>query len=186
MLRRIVSRLKFTSDFKVSREWKDNEYFDNEWKNRISYMAKLINKDTKSIADIGCGRCWLKEFLPQDIEYYSIDYTKRSDSTIICDLNKREFTSLSFDTCFCSGVIEYIETENLRWFFDTLNQHTNILIVSYCSVDLNPSIKSRETMSWKNHLTKLELVKLIESCGFDFLTEIDAIQGNNVFKFKAS
>lgn len=185
LIKIINSSLHFLYSLTISKEWKNNEYFDIEWKERIRYMSNLIDDNTSSIADIGCGKCWLKDFLPKEVKYYGLDYTSRNNSTIVIDLNKREFTSLSFDTCFCSGVIEYIEMENLKWLFDTLNKKTNSLIISYCSLDLNPVVKSRKAMSWKNHLTKIELVNLIESSGFKLLEEGNVIQGNNIFKFKA-
>jgi hypothetical protein len=49
--------------------WKDVETFDESWRRRIQIMAGLVTSDARSILDVGCGRMWLREYLPRTCEY---------------------------------------------------------------------------------------------------------------------
>ncbi len=185
MIKNIKNKIKAIANYLFLKkvEWKDIEYFDESWKRRISMLSSLIPPDTSSIMDLGCGKCWLKEFIKKEIKYYPVDYKKRSSDTIVCDFNKKEFPNIITDVIFCSGIVEYIEECNLDWFFNCIRKHSNILIISYCSLDLNPSIKVRKSFGWKNHFTKSNFVKIIEKFEYTLVQEIDPVDGNNLFKF---
>jgi len=47
--------------------WKEMEYFDPAWKQRIETMAALIPKQSQSVLDLGCGKMWLKDYLLADV-----------------------------------------------------------------------------------------------------------------------
>lgn len=79
------------------------------WMKRAEEMVKLIPKDTTSILDIGCGEGLLKRYLSKNIKYYGLDYCKRDENTIVCDLNKENIPDLSVDMYYLAGVIDYIE-----------------------------------------------------------------------------
>lgn len=79
------------------------------WKKRAATMSELIPKEVKSILDIGCGECLLKEFIPDNVKYYGLDYCKRDENTIVCDLNKEQLPAyLDIDLYYMAGVIDYI------------------------------------------------------------------------------
>ncbi len=62
---------------------------------------------------------WLREFLSKDVTYYGLDYTSRSDDTIVCDLNAREFPDIKTDVVFCSGLTYSIHgTTDLTGMFE--------------------------------------------------------------------
>ena len=152
-------------------EWKDIEFFNVSWKKRIGTMVSLIPATAKSVLDVGCGRMWLREFLSKDVTYYGLDYTSRSDDTIVCDLNAREFPDIKTDVVFCSGVIEYIHEENLRWFFGKIRETAPIFVASYCIRDYNSSIRKRKMAFWHNHMYRSEIVEMIEASGFALESE---------------
>ena len=55
-MRRIYSVLKRIILGKMSiSAWKEFEYFEDYWKDRISKMASIIERET-SILDLGCGQ----------------------------------------------------------------------------------------------------------------------------------
>ena len=166
------------------RSWKHIEYFDESWKRRIKEMAQLIPENARSVLDVGCGRSWLREFIDQDLEYYGVDYKKRDSHTLVCDLNSRQFPNIKVDVVFCSGILEYIEEENLDWFFERIKEASPILLLSYCTLDLNSDFRSRVSMCWKNHFYRSDLVRYVEQLGFSLLWESEQpIDGNHVFKF---
>lgn len=79
------------------------------WEKRADAMAKMIPEDVVSVLDIGCGEGLLKQYLPDSIKYYGLDYCKRDDSTIVCDLNKEKMPDIKADLYYMGGVFDYIE-----------------------------------------------------------------------------
>lgn len=164
-------------------EWRDIEYFDESWRTRIKAMADLI-EDESSVLDLGCGKMWLKEYLPPGAEYLGCDYVPRGPGTIVCDFNKRQFPQVTTDLCFVSGCLEYVEDPD--WFIAQLSRACDSLILSYCTTDLIPDIASRKSLAWKNHLSRECLVGKIESAGFTLYKKGPDIDGNELMKFKKS
>lgn len=164
----ILSKFNLFINNKLSRfnndSWKQNEYFDESWKERIYLLSILINNRDQSVIDFGCGKEWLREFIDENILYTPVDYIKRSEQCIVCDFNKKEFPNISADAAFLSGVLEYIEDPT--WFFGEIHKKCQSLICSYCATDFYPQIKYRRSLNWVNDFSKKELIGLIENVGF--------------------
>jgi len=172
---------RFKSLF-VRTEWKEIEYFDAEWKDRIRLMANLI-EDEQTVLDLGCGQMWLKDYLPPAVtSYHGCDYASRGADTILCDFNQREFPDLTVDLCFVSGCLEYIE--DVDWFLNKISQNCNSLILSYCTSNLVPDIASRRSLAWKNHLSHVSLLAKLKSAGFSLYRQGPEIDGNEILKLK--
>lgn len=163
-------------------KWQKIEYFDEAWKNRIREMAESIDPGDRSVCDIGCGQEWLRDFLPPGIKYYPVDYTKRSDETIVCDLNKKELPpeAAMQGTIFCSGVLEYIV--DYSWFLKSIGQHSKKIILSYCTREEIPDFSVRTGLAWKNHLISSEIVDIMQDCGFS-LAKTSMYNKNSIFVF---
>ena len=150
-------------------------------------MASYIPDDCKSVLDVGCGKMWLKEFLKPSVKYYGLDYVARDDETIVCDLNKREFPDIKTDVCFCSGVIAYVNEENLDWFCKKLRETSPILLISYNTRDLghyqNYFITLRKMRYFKNHMKRKEFINLLEKAGFKLETRQKWDSRTEIFKF---
>ena len=168
-----------------SRNWKEIEYFDETWKKRIGRMAQLIDRHAKSVADLGCGRCWLKEVLPPGIKYIGVDYQPRECAdTLVCDFNAGQFPNIKADVVFCSGILEYLE--DLPTFVQNICQITNQIIWSYCSTDYIADIRTRGYRGWKNHFSSLDVISMFLEQG-PVLTDINLeIQGNPIFCMKCN
>lgn len=96
------SHLKVVDSSEV---WRSDEAFDTSWKLRICQMAKYIDEG-ESVLDIGCGKGWLREYLPHDCRYIGCDLVKRDKDTIVCDFNAYQFPEQIADVVFISGVLE--------------------------------------------------------------------------------
>ena len=110
-------------------EEKDNYALERQragWKRRARNLAQLIPSDVKSIMDIGCGESLVKEFLSQDIKYYGVDYQKRTDDTIVCDINKNRLPHINVDLYYMAGVIDYVE--NIPKFITQLNKAKYVIL----------------------------------------------------------
>lgn len=171
---------KLNSFFKKEKEWKDIEYFHEEWKGRIAFMAKFLTQGS-SIMDMGCGKMWLKDYIPANCQYYGVDYCKRSTETTVADFNKREFPSRHADTLFISGCLEYMRDP--EWFLSKVCQQSKKkIILSYCILETHFDIRERKKIFWKNHLSGDFIKQYVEASGF-LLTHKDVYDSNTIFVF---
>lgn len=175
-----LSLKKLIGRFYKTSEWKEIEYFDEKWKKRISQMSKYI-KPGDSVVDYGCGQMWLKDFLDPTCAYYGVDYCDRGDGTIICDFNKMQFPAQGATAAFVSGCIEYVE--NPGWFISNIVTHHSKCVISYCCTDNFPDMRHRNSLGWKNHLTKAELISLFENNGMHLSANEATETKNEIFFF---
>lgn len=167
-----------------SKNWKNIEYFDEQWIDRIKILASYIKSNDIQVCDIGCGKQWLRDLLPVGVRYIPVDYVARSNDTIVCDLEKKELPGHEnlTDVIFLSGVLEYIS--DVDWFVQSLAASRKVSI-SYCTLEKFPNLKIRNSYAWKNNLTTHELIKKFMNNGFK-LTELDSINNNSTFCFEKS
>lgn len=78
------------------------------WKKRAKALSEMIPDDVNSMLDIGCGESLVKEFLPSRITYYGLDYCKRDDNTIVCNVNNESLPDLKVDLYYMAGILSYI------------------------------------------------------------------------------
>nr|WP_314462287.1 hypothetical protein [uncultured Clostridium sp.] len=147
--------------------WPDLE--DNiNWdlmKPSVELFSKWIDENIKSLVDYGAGQMYLKTFLPKDVKYYPVDYMKRFDDTIVCDLNKGNFPDLQADAAVLNGVLEFLITaEDL--IKHVCEKTANIIIISYMTVDRFPNITGRRTSGYLSDLTELKIIELLDDGGF--------------------
>ena len=182
-MRKIIIRIKeiINSAFMKPKSWEEIEYFDENWKGRISKMACFIDPNS-SVMDIGCGKMWLKDYLPQNCEYIPVDYLKRSPECIVADFNKKQFPSRKTDVAFISGCLEYVK--DYSWFISELCTHGNRVIISYCTTEKFPVRAIRKGYSWVNHLSSKDLINLFEDHSFHLQQITYAQNGEEIFIFK--
>jgi hypothetical protein len=162
------------------KEWKQNEYFEESWRRRIQEMAARIDKDDV-VADLGCGKQWLREYLPPLLNYVPVDYKERSKDTLVCDFNHYEFPNMYVDASVISGVLEYII--DVRWFASNVINHTEKrIILSYCSTETVPSTSQRKRNMWVNHYSNDDIQNFFSQSGF-YLTEKWEVEANVIFVF---
>ncbi len=51
----------------------------------------------------------LKKYLSKKIKYIELDYCKRNEDTIICDMNKDKLPVMDVDMYYLAGVLPYID-----------------------------------------------------------------------------
>ncbi len=161
-------------------EWKEIEYFDEKWQERIKRLAEFVPPGS-SVMDLGCGKMWVRNFLV-DCVYIPVDYASRGEETIVCDFNKGEFPDRNVDVAFVSGCLEYVE--NPRWFVDQIVNHADRCVISYCTTEAFPNPVMRSATGWKNSFDAAQIIAMFEEksmrlIGRDFLPD----SGNTLFCF---
>jgi hypothetical protein len=159
--------------------WKDIEYFNLGWKERIKNMAEFIQPN-QSVMDLGCGKMWLKDFLPEGCTYFGVDYKHRDNETIICDFNLAQFPGFNTDIAFVSGCLEYVK--NYEWFVDQIHNKCKRCIVSYCITENFPNIEERKGRSWVNHLSYGDILDVFNRSQFKLIDERSTL--NHIFVFE--
>lgn len=178
-MNKLIEKLSFF--LKKKKKWKDIEYFDPIWKERISQMVKYI-PSYSIVLDLGCGEMWTEQFLPNGCTYYAVDYKKRGEKSIVCDFNNHEFPKIKVDLCFVSGCLEYIEDYN--WFINEISKVAESCVISYCTLEKFPEIEKRTKRTWVNHLDKNTITNLFVDNGFKLISEDLTTSNNSIFFFK--
>ena len=152
---------------KMKREWEKIEYFDKSFDYRTKALIDLLSYEEKAhcfanMLDIGCGLQYAKRYFADkyNIDYCGLDYKPRSNDTIVCDLNKKQFHDVKFDLFLVAGCLEYVIF--VEWFFDQISKYCRkCLLLSYCTLELNPDIEQRNYNAWKNCFEKQEIVSIL-------------------------
>lgn len=77
---------------------------------RLHYALLNLIPDCASLMDLGCRRLRVaKEFCPDNVKYFPVDFKKYDDEIIACDFNEGEFPDLKVDTCLCAFTAEFVE-----------------------------------------------------------------------------
>lgn len=172
---------KLIGKFYKGNEWKDLEYFDEKWKNRIHQMSEFISS-TDSVVDYGCGKMWLRDYLSPQNMYYGVDYQSRGAGTIVCDFNSKQFPNIKSDIAFISGCLEYIDDP--KWFLENISNYHEKCVISYCCLDNFGDFVSRKKLGWKNNFSKFELISLFESYRMTLKKNEITQTKNDIFYFE--
>lgn len=128
----------------------ENELF----RKRMVVLSSFIRPNDKSIIDFGAGAEYLRKIIDKNIEYYPIDYVKRSERTILCDLNKDELPVITADVAFMAGFLEYMN--DIDSVINKVSKIVRKFIISYKGAEKHP----------ENLLTTDELISIFNKYGF--------------------
>lgn len=146
---------------------KDNFEYQEFYKERYKFATKFLNfNKINSIGYLGAGSEYLREFIPANITYFSVDYLRKTGNTIIRDFNNGEFFDQSVDVCLACGLLEYIY--NLPQFIGKIAQYTDCIIATYRFLELYPNL-NRDILV--NHYSKAELFKIFKKQGFKIILQ---------------
>jgi hypothetical protein len=101
-------------------------YTDRETKARyvwLKYQAILTGR----ILDVGADECYLKQYLPEGVEYWGIGLGGHLDQQVDLEKEKVPFPDNSFDCVLCLDVLEHLE--NIHQVFDELCRVTRYHVI---------------------------------------------------------
>lgn len=131
----------------------------------VEVFTKWIPDDVKSVADYGAGQMYVREFLKPQVEYYPIDYMKRFEETIVCDLNTRRFPNIKAEVSVLNGVLEFLTTAEALMEHVVKNTSRQV-IVSYMTLNRFSNIGARRASGYVSDLTEQQIVNAFVSGGF--------------------
>lgn len=146
--------------------WRDLEY-SIDWnlmRPSVELFSQWLNEGDRSIADYGAGQMYLKTFLKPNVAYYPVDYLKRFEETIVCDLNSGVFPDLEVDVTVFNGVLEFLFTAEAL-LFHACSQTRKKVILSYMTIDRFPDREARRASGYVSDLSEQQIIQILEQCG---------------------
>jgi hypothetical protein len=169
-LNRIKSIQKNTIKLKKEKQsdinrWKNSNELFEDWDQRTSILGNYITSGSKVI-EFGSGNMSLKKMLPKNCTYTPSDIVKRTEETIVCDLNEPISFDLSFyNTAVFSGVFEYVY--DIDTVFKQLEKHIPHIILSYACSDI--CIHNRLINGWLSEFTEKQLLDIFAKYSYDVI-----------------
>jgi len=134
----------------------------------VALFSKWIDEEADSVADYGAGQMYVKSFLKPQVKYYPIDYMKRFDETIVCDLNTGNFPEISTDVAVLNGVLEFLTTAKELMIY-VCEKTRKQIIISYMLLDNFSDIGARRASGYVSDLTEEDIIQEITSRGFQLI-----------------
>ena len=169
-LNRIKSIQKNTIKLKKEKQsdinrWKNSNELFEDWNQRTSILGNYITPGSKVI-EFGSGNMSLKKMLPENCVYTPSDIVKRTEETIVCDLNEPISFDLSFyNTAVFSGVFEYVY--DIDTVFKQLEKHIPHIILSYACSDI--CTHNRLINGWLSEFTEKQLLDIFAKYSYDVI-----------------
>ena len=169
-LNRIKSIQKNTIKLKKEKQsdinrWKNSNELFEDWDQRTSILGNYITPGSKVI-EFGSGNMSLKKMLPKKCTYTPSDIVKRTEETIVCDLNEPISFDLSFyNTAVFSGVFEYVY--DIDTVFKQLEKHIPHIILSYACSDI--CTHNRLINGWLSDFTEKQLLDIFAKYSYDVI-----------------
>jgi hypothetical protein len=138
LARRIATIKNNTLNLKTKKQsdtgrWQDSKELYEDWNERTAILARLVHPGS-SVIEFGAGNMSLRKELPENCTYTPSDIVKRTDDTIVCDLNNPiSFELFVYNTAVFSGVLEYVY--DVDAVFKALQPHIHYIILSYACSD---------------------------------------------------
>lgn len=153
------------------------DYTEPKLNIRSAIAASYISKTAKSVLDLGAGSEAMKISISPFTDYIPVDHVKRTDNTLVCDFNKNEFPSGSYDTVIAVGILTYIK--DYKWFLnECMAVCENRIILSYEPIELRSSPDIRHKLGFLNNLCIGEIVSMFSENGFCF--KYESILNNDI------
>lgn len=143
--------------------WGRRESHSYSWEERARRVAGLIAPNS-SVLDLGCGRMFLRRFLPAGCRYVPADLPRWSEDVIVVDLDQGQFPGGQYDMVVILNVLEYLKDPlgTLRG----AREHGSHAIVSYAHPIDGRGRDQRRARRWLNDLSVRDLHTIFAASGW--------------------
>jgi hypothetical protein len=142
--------------------WSESANLDPAWERRAQIVGRFVPVGSH-VLDLGAGLEALSRHIPDSCSYTPADLVRRSDRTIVADVNRGEFPDGDYDVVAALGLFEYVH--NVKGLLATIHQRAPMLVTSYCtSTTSDPD--TRLERGFVNDYTLNHFVDLCQSAGW--------------------
>lgn len=131
----------------------------------IKELATCIDKNDKSVVDLGAGGMHLKKFIPSDSLYYPIDYKQRCDQTVVCDFNKKEFPCINADVYVLCAMLYYLD-DPIWLLKQSATFASRKIIIALNNKSLADNPEAMHMGGFKNYIFFDEIAPVLKDYGF--------------------
>lgn len=144
--------------------WQSQDNLSPDWDERTALIATFIPAGS-SVIEFGAAKLVLKKHLHESCTYQPSDLVKRSEETIILDLNgPLPNLPIQYDVAVFSGVLEYInDIEKVAAWLQTVARS---VVFSYATIDYLSDPITRWQSGWVNNLSDKEVRALMLNAGW--------------------
>ena len=137
----------------------------------IEELATCIDKNDKSVVDLGAGGMHLNKFIPSDSLYYPVDYKKRCDQTVVCDFNKKEFPNINADVYVLCAMLYYIDDP--IWLLEQSAAFASRkIIIALNNKSLADNPEAMHMGGFKNYIFFDEIASILKEYGFNTTKDV--------------
>ena len=157
--------MKPSTDLK---RWSSPDNLDPDWDERTALIAALVPAGS-SVIEFGAARLVLQQHLDPSCTYQPVDLVKRSEDTIVFDLNGTLLDlPRHYDIAVFSGVLEYVH--DLKRTLGWLATVSDSVLLSYAVRDLLSDPITRRQAGWVNSFSESEIRRLLEGVGLKIIS----------------
>jgi hypothetical protein len=157
-----IENLRRNQESDFSR-WSRPESVVDGWELRAKNVASLIPAGA-SVLDLGCGVQSLRRFLSPASSYTPADIVKRTEDTIIVELNKGEWPTGRWGYVCSLGVLEYLY--DIRQYFNGASRICTNLIVTYNVNTTTAKQETRVERGWLSDFSASDILAASQDAGF--------------------
>lgn len=147
--------------------WKDLEH-SMEWgthEGRVERIVGLLPESIASVVDYGEGKGSIRKYLDSSVEYYPVDYVRRSKETILCDFDKDELPNIRTESAICTATLVFLEkTERLIHHLCTYTEC--LIVISYVTTDKFSDVDGRRASGYRSDYSEDDIIKMFKAGGF--------------------
>ena len=142
--------------------WAESANLDPAWERRAQIVGGFVPAGSH-VLDLGAGLEALARHIPETCRYTPADLVRRSERTVVADVNRGEFPDGDFDVVAALGLFEYVH--NVRRLLATIHQRAPVLVTSYC-VRTTSRPEPRLERGFVNDYTLNHFVDICQSIGW--------------------
>ena len=132
------------------------------WERRAQIVGAFVPAGSQ-VLDLGAGLEALARHIPESCSYTPADVVRRSERTVVADVNRGEFPQGDFDVIAALGLFEYVH--NVKALLTTIRQQAPMLLTSYCTRTTGDP-DTRLERGWVNDYGLNEFVDLCQAAGW--------------------
>jgi hypothetical protein len=142
--------------------WTESANLDPAWERRAQIVGGFVPAGSH-VLDLGAGLEALARHIPESCRYTPADVVRRSERTVVADVNRGEFPEGTFDVVAALGLFEYVH--HVKRLLATIRERAPMLITSYCtSTTSDPD--TRLERGFVNDYSLNEFVEICQSAGW--------------------
>ena len=142
--------------------WTESANLDPAWERRAQIVGRFVPVGSQ-VLDLGAGREALARYIPESCTYTPADLVRRSERTVVADVNRGEFPDGDFDVIAALGLFEYVH--DVKKLLIKIHQRVPMLVTSYCTRTADDP-ETRLERGFVNEYSLNELVDLCQSVGW--------------------